>query len=253
MKEAMTELHHTLDLLQSQQRRINVFFRDDDVDEDEPTLRQMLKVFVEHETPVSLEIIPARLTSAGAQRLREDHRSWPGLIELDQHGWQHLNHEPTGRKCEFGVSRTYAQQWNDIRAGKTILEDAFAEAFFPAFTPPWNRCTADTLRALEKCGFGVLSRSDRERPAQGFRFQEISITLDLYQWKTGAVMKAPTVVLSELCEQLKTRDTVGMMLHHKVMDATAFELLKSLVVALRSHPAIVMHTLQSLARSKGGK
>jgi hypothetical protein len=58
--------------------------------------------------------------------LVSDHKRFtPDLIELDQHGWQHTNHETTGRKCEFGPSRSYEQQYADIAQGKALLEAAF--------------------------------------------------------------------------------------------------------------------------------
>jgi predicted deacetylase len=111
------------------------------------------------------------------------------LIELNQHGWRHTNHEPEGRKCEFGASRSFEEQLADIARGREVLEHAFGKAFSPVFTPPWNRCTQDTYRALDQLGFRALSQLQGKQPVAGYNFRELSVRLDLFRWKGGAVMK----------------------------------------------------------------
>lgn len=246
MKEIIAQLRPALDELASTGRQAQVFFRDDDVDEDEPTLHQLLECFIRCDVPINLEVIPGRLTISSIGLLNQCQRYQPGLIELDQHGWQHVNHEPTGRKCEFGSSRSYDQQYEDIARGRKMLESAFGAAFSPVFTPPWNRCTPDTFRVLDELGFQVLSRDSSNAPITGYGFRELSITLDLYRWKNGAAMKAPEEIIRELGAQCRTQTRVGIMLHHKVMDEIAFELLEAMLTTLRQHPAVQLHSFQSL-------
>ena len=40
---------------------------------------------------------------------------------MHQHGYAHVNHEPEGRKCQFGASRSAAEQSDDIAAGRELL------------------------------------------------------------------------------------------------------------------------------------
>jgi peptidoglycan/xylan/chitin deacetylase (PgdA/CDA1 family) len=249
MKEAIEQLRLTLDRLSERQQRVKVFFRDDDVDEDEARLRMLLDLFEESATPVNLEIIPGRLTEPGIQLLRQRRRAQPALFELNQHGWQHVNHELQGRKCEFGLSRSFDEQLSDILRGKQVLEQAFGEAFSPVFTPPWNRCTDATHRALDQLGFQALSKLNNEPPVTGHGFREISVTLDLFRWKGGAAMKTPAEFVAELNSQLSALNIVGVMLHHKVMDAAAFELAQSVVSELRRSDAVQIHSFQSLLRA----
>ena len=251
MKEIVAGLRPACEQLQAAGRRVRIFFRDDDVDEDEETLHRMVKIFLRHNVPVNLEIIPARLTKTAVRALRQYHNFWPHLLGLNQHGWQHLNHEPTGRRCEFGPARSFEQQLHDISQGRAVLEEAFSTGFFPAFTPPWNRCTAATFSALDELGFQVLSKDQGREAVTGYSFQEISITLDLYRWRNGAEMKAPAAIISELSEQLSARDPIGIMLHHKVMDETACELLELLICELNHQPGLEFHTFQSLSESIG--
>jgi hypothetical protein len=223
-----------------------IFFRDDDVDEDEAALRRLLRLFLERNTPINLGVIPGRLTAACAGLLAESAGATPALVELNQHGWLHLNHEREGRKCEFGPSRTCAEQLADIALGRARMTEAFGPNWFPVFIPPWNRCTEETHRAIDHLGFRALSAKRGSSVVTGYRFEEISITLDLYRWNEGARLKSPEEVVDDLIAQLSRRQAIGVALHHKVMDERAFSFLASLLDTLASHPAARFHTFQSL-------
>ncbi len=218
---------------------VNVFFRDDDVDEDEPTLRRLLALFAQKNVPVSLGVIPAKLTTEGINLLTEFATS----IEIVQHGWQHINHELTGRKCEFGSSRSFDEQLADIARGQARMHEAFGEHWFPAFIPPWNRCTAHTHQALAQLGFRVLSQLCGDAsPLTGFSWREISVTLDLYRWKDGATLKPSAELLQAISQQLLQAQPIGVMLHHKVMNDEAFLFLEQLLNELRQASLVRFHT-----------
>ena len=242
----MNELKNALAKLETDNRTINVFFRNDDVDVDEPALRQLLYTFWSLKTPLNLAVIPGLLTEACAALLKEYDRA---QFDLHQHGWRHINHETTGRKCEFGVSRSYARQFKDIARGRQRMDEAFMQSWSRVFTPPWNRCTEDTYRALDQLGFEALSKDSGKPPVTGYRFREISVTFDLYRWKGEPAMKSPENVFSELAAQVNELDIVGIMLHHKVMDASAFAFLEQLLETLSNCPNVRFHTFQSLLRT----
>lgn len=227
---------------------VPIFLRDDDIDDDEETLRELLDISLARGVPVNLEIIPNGLTEAGMRLIADHKRFTPDLVELDQHGWQHVNHEREGRKCEFGPSRSYAQQYDDIAQGKALLETTFAELFTPVFTPPWNRYTADTLRVLHELGFAGFSALYKDGPVSGYDFQDLSVTLDLYCWKGGAAMKAPALLVADLIQQIGGGAPIGLLLHHKVMDADAFAFLDGLLAELRRYPFIHFHPFATLQK-----
>src|SRR5262244_1270877 len=118
MSSSLAQLKSALAERQQQVSPPRLFFRDDDVDEDEATLRRLLRLFLGRETPINLGVIPGRLTAACAELLAESAGAAPAALELNQHGWLHLNHERKGRKCEFGPSRTYAEQLADVAQGR---------------------------------------------------------------------------------------------------------------------------------------
>src|SRR5262245_23769856 len=169
MDSSLALLKSSLARRQQQAAPLRLFFRDDDVDEDEATLRRLLGFFLERETPINLGVIPGRLTAACAELLAQSASVAPALLELNQHGWLHLNYEREGRKCEFGPSRTYAEQLADIARGQARMTEAFGPNWFPVFIPPWNRCTEETHRALDQLGFRALSAKRRDSVVTGYR------------------------------------------------------------------------------------
>lgn len=247
----MTEfalLKETLHRAAAQQRIIELFFRDDDVADDEPALQRLLDVFIQRRTPVNLAVIPGRLTEAGTAMLRERLRTHAHLLEINQHGWMHLNHETTGRKCEFGPTRTFAEQLADLESGRRKLTDLFGADFSAVFVPPWNRCTEATRRAIDQLEFQVLSQLKGAQPVIGYGFTEISVTLDLHRWRGGVTMKAPAELENELARQVNAGEIIGVMLHHQVMDEAALAWLAGLLDELRLHAGLRIHTFQSLLR-----
>ncbi|MGH9754775.1 MAG: hypothetical protein ACREA2_18515 [Blastocatellia bacterium] len=260
MNQHWSQLHASLERLQADGRTINLFFRDDDVDEDEESLRRLLRFFIERETPVNLAIIPGLLTDEAVRLLADNRIGNPGLLCLNQHGWRHINHESVGqsvgqnvrRKCEFGASRNFAEQFEDIVRGRARLNEAFGSDWFPAFIPPWNRCADVTYRVLDQLGFQALSAMRGGVAVTGYGFREISITLDLYRWKGGARLKPAEEIVDDLMRQSQTMgQTIGIMLHHKVMDESAFSFLGSLLDALAPHSIARFHTFQSLLKYDG--
>ena len=141
------------------------------------------------------------------------------------------------------------QQYEDIAQGKALLQETFAELLTPAFTPPWNRYTADTLRALDDLGFAVFSGLRPVVLPQSYGFQALSVSLDLYQWKGGATMKAPSTLVADLITQIQQGESIGLLLHHKVMDTAAFTFLDTLLAELRRYSFMRFHSFTTLQKS----
>ena len=244
MHSSFTQLRNALARRQQQGVPLQLFLRDDDVTDDEPSLRRLLTLCARHTIPINLGVIPGRLTAAGIAVLNDYVQQQPGLLELNQHGWQHVNHEPTGKKCEFGPSRDYAAQLADLAAGQAKMNEAFGAQWSPVFVPPWNRCTAVTARALAQLGFRALSRDAGQAPLPDCR--EVPVTLDLFRWRGGAVLRAADELADELAQQIASTDRVGLLLHHQVLDDAAFALLDEWLRLFNQFPIVRRHTFQSL-------
>lgn len=246
MKPLSDELAGAFGRLGRDGQEAHFFLRDDDSDVVEDTLRSLLDICRRHRAAVNLAAIPGSLTDGGARFLREHVSAHPELVEVHQHGWMHVNHEPQGKKCEFGPTRSFAEQLADIAAGKARMDEAFGNAWFPAFTPPWNRCTEETRRALEELGFSVLSTDGGFRRLPNYHFQQIPVTLDVFRWKGNRTLRPAGEIVGELILQMERRQTVGILLHHKVMDSAAFHFLDWLLAEIRRYPLARFHTFHGM-------
>lgn len=225
-----------------------VFFRDDDAGWGDERLWALLDLFERRSLPVDLAVIPAELRPALTAELAVRARS--GGVHLHQHGYAHVDHEPTGRKCEFGPSRSYEAQAADIARGAAILADAFGDVVEPAFTPPWNRCTAVTADVLADAGFAVLSRDSTATPLPGARIPEVPITVDWFGSRKG-VRWTPYELAERLAAAVRTGGPVGIMLHHAVTDDGEFAAISALLALFTAHPHTRAISLAALAAVPG--
>ena len=212
---------------------INVFFRDDDAGWSDDRLCGLLDRFLEYALPLDLAVIPAALRAPLAGELRE--RAGEGL-SVHQHGFAHVNHEPDGRKYEFGPSRSRAQQRRDIEAGRALLEDRLGGLLVPIFSPPWNRCTAETGECLAELGFRVLSREARAEPLGVPGLRELPVSFDF-------VRLAP----DDLARRFATASPpIGVMFHHAEMDEAEMARAGELLALLAGHPRVVARPMMAL-------
>jgi hypothetical protein len=205
---------------------VSVFFRDDDAGWARGRLYALLDRFERHELPVDLAVIPAALDRRLAAELLE--RAASQRVALHQHGFAHRNHEPEGRKHEFGPHRSPEQQRRDIAVGAARLADLLGELAQPIFTPPWNRCTADTGRCLVELGFAVLSRESRAAPLEVPGLDEVPIRIDWLKPELG----------ERLAMAIAEGGPVGVMFHHAVMDPDHLARADELLALLATHPRV---------------
>ena len=223
---------------------LSIFFRDDDADRDLPQLRRLLDLFRGARVPLNLAVIPGTLDASCARLLRAQ-GDW---LEVHQHGWLHTNHEATGRKCEFGVSRSYLQQRAYIAAGQQRMNDLLGASWQPIFTPPWNRCTAETHRALRDLGFAAVSQSVGG-VLPGTILPQLPISVDIFTWKQSRRLKSCTQVIAEIA-QAPVGVPIGILLHHKVMEEAAFAATREVLACLQSLESAVFHTMGQLMASE---
>jgi hypothetical protein len=217
-------LRKLLDSLDSATEPVEVFFRDDDAGWDDARLLSLCDLFEALELPLDLAVIPAALHEGLARELLA--RDWLGL---HQHGYSHSNHEREGRKCEFGASRSYDDQRRDIAAGRDAL--AGLGIATTLFTPPWNRCTPDTGRALLDLGFTALSREHRAERLGLEGLAELPVHLDVARL-------SPDELDSRFAAHVAEGGPVGVMFHHAVMEREDFDRADELLHALARHPAV---------------
>jgi hypothetical protein len=218
-----------------------VFFRADDVAVPGREFTRLVDIFGKHQVPLTLAVVPAWLTESRWQRILElcgrDHSLWCWI----QHGWRHCNHEPQGRRLEFGPSRSFSRKRKDLQTGFQRLSRLLDDAFTPAFTPPWNRCDSETLQALTELGYQALSRNLGAQPPAPVSLTEYPVGVDLHTRKENDGESGWQNFLVELKESLG-KGFCGIMIHHQRMNNAAFDFMELLLSELkRSNLARLVH------------
>jgi hypothetical protein len=225
-------LRNLLSSLDESTQPVDVFFRDDDAGWEDERLLELIARFASCGLPLDLAVIPASLTSGLASRLADSHAG------LHQHGFAHTNHQPEGRKCEFGPARDYAAQRADIAAGQERLRALLGDRLDPFFTPPWNRCTRDTGRALVSLGFTMLSREHRAEPLG--LLPELPVHLDVARL-------SPLELDERFAERVRIGGPIGVMFHHGVMEPGDMERASALLELLAAHANVVPRPMRDLS------
>ena len=204
-----------------------------------------MTLFSGYGAPLSLAVVPAWLTSDRWAYLKGFEKRNPRRWCWHQHGWRHANHEITGKKQEFGEARSTAQIIRDLTRGKRRLENIMTGAFYPVFTPPWNRCSARTLQALKKLGYEAVSRSGGGKPPSPAGLPDICVNVDLHTRREKNPAAGWQNLLGEL-EQAATTGYCGIMIHHQLMNDAAFDFLEILLNAFTSHPGIHLFNFKDM-------
>jgi predicted deacetylase len=226
---------------------VDLFLRDDDAGWEDERLFAMLAVVDRHALAIDLAVIPQALTPSLAESLIARRARSGARLGLHQHGLAHRNHEPGGRKCEFGPARGRDAQRRDLTEGQELLMNLLPGLVGPVFTPPWNRCTRITAELLAELGFRVLSRHVSEPALNVPGLAEVPVSVDWsYAKRDGRRLTFEE--LSELAaERVRLGGAVGVNLHHAVMDEQELGLLDELCRLLATHAAARCRPLLELA------
>lgn len=222
---------------------VALFFRDDDAGRRDDRLLELLEVFRRHELPLDVAVIPAVLDRDVAAELRSRAGARLGL---HQHGYAHRNHEPEGRRFEFGPSRPHEAQRRDLRAGAERLAALLGDVVQPIFTPPWNRCTIVTGRCLLELGFRVLSRESRASPLGLPGLLELPVGVDWCGRRHGVRFTALEAA-QRLAGAIRAGGPVGVMFHHAVMDGADMSRAGELLAVVAEHSRARVHPMAELA------
>jgi len=205
-----------------------VYFRADDIAVSGSCFRQLMDMFYTHRAPLSLAVVPAWLTPPRWQTLKRIGSKAPDLWCWHQHGWRHQNHEHSGKKQEFGPSRTRQAIERDLLQGRRRLEDLMDIAFHPIFTPPWNRCSAETLQLLRENFYQAISRNMDATPNPPDGLPDFAVGVDLHTAKDANAAQAWRKLWATLEKHLAA-GWCGIMIHHQRMNARAVSFLDLLL------------------------
>ncbi|THB77531.1 MAG: hypothetical protein D6B25_06590 [Desulfobulbaceae bacterium] len=210
--------------LEQRSKPVPVFFRADDIGVSSQNFSRLLKLFEHYEVPLCLAVVPGWLTDTRMKTLRAICDPESELWCFHQHGWLHRNHEQQGKKCEFGSSRHTDDITHDLLNGKRRLESILGNTVFqPFFTPPWNRCSDETIDQLAALGFKGISRDQAKRKNPSL-LPDFAINIDLHTRREQSADLGFAALGQELMRGLE-QNMLGFMIHHQRMNDHAFDLL----------------------------
>jgi len=192
-----------------------LFIRNDDACRLDSAFRFFFELARDHEIPVVHAVIPGKLEKSLIRFLCRAKEKTPQLLDIVQHGWLHANHCVDGKtKFEFGASRTYSMQREDIRLGQKKMRQAFGGYFTRAFVPPYHGYDQRTWRVLGEEGFQVFSGG---APRAGLKkgIMEIPAEVSFSRYDKGRKSIYPAKeVLGKLARGIHRRPICGVVTHH---------------------------------------
>jgi hypothetical protein len=226
-----------------------IFFRADDIGVQGEQFSRLIELFLTAGLPLCLAVVPSWLTTIRFQQLLRLTGQNSSQWCWHQHGWLHRNHESEGKKQEFGPSRPATEQWADLAKGKERLISIMGTTFSPFFTPPWNRCSLDTLHGLQNLQFTAVSRSAGAKPLPPPGLPDLQVNTDLHTRKEENPETCLNNLLNEF-EQGLISGRSGIMIHHQRMNRTAFDFLAILLNLIASHPNLYPVRFQEIGNNR---
>ncbi|MGO7038484.1 polysaccharide deacetylase family protein [Rhizobium acaciae] len=234
---AWDPLHRELDRWQAAGRVARFWLRDDDAIEPTPALETLMALACQSQIPLTLAVIPGLTGEALAARLVED-----AAVAVAVHGWSHTNHAgPERKKQELGGERPADVVLGELAEGFRLLQQLHPARFLPVLVPPWNRIDAALIPALPALGFAALSVYGRAKGDGPMPL--LNTHVDIIDWHGTRGGRSEAELVTELVAELRHRfagsdEPVGVLTHHLVHDAAAWDFLSALFAVTGRHPAV---------------
>ncbi len=205
-----------------------VFFRADDIGVPSKNFEQMMAVFLKYRAPLCLAVVPAWMTRQRRDAMEDFFAKENDFFCWHMHGYRHMNHETKGKNQEFGPARSSRELLYDLSRGNQRLQSIMGKHLTPVFTPPWNRCSLETMKHLKKMGFKGISRSYGSLPAAPRGLKDFPVHVDLHTRKEKQAEKGWQNLLEEIRKGMAS-PACGIMIHHMRMNNQAFIFLEYLI------------------------
>ena len=206
---------------------VPVFFRADDIGVISDSFIRLMELFSCHQLPLNLAVVPAWISAPRWSAIGDVCELSSPLWCWHQHGWRHRNFQQKGKKCEFGSLRQKNHIAADLVKGRDRLKALLGPHFSLFFTPPWNRCTDDTLFILKSAGFKAVSRDSTAKTDTPI-LPDFPVNTDLHTRRE----QSPDDSLRKLGAEVENgirSGMLGIMIHHQLMNRNAFLLLDGLL------------------------
>ncbi len=245
-KDIADAVKKTIDIQLEKHHPVNLFFRADDIGVPSKNYTRMMDLFLKYRTPLCLAVVPAWMTRPRWQSMQPYVKEGGDLFCWHMHGFQHKNYQVHGKKQEFGAHRNVFNIKTDLIRGHERLGQILGRHLTRVFTPPWNRCTLDTMHYLKQMNYTAVSRSCGAAPPAPEGLQDFCVHVDLHTRKDKTAKQGWQTLLQEFSNGLGS-GRCGIMIHHMRMNAQAFIFLEFLLDLLSNSPKINLMTFKQFA------
>lgn len=228
---------------------IPIFFRADDIGVPGAQFLRLMEIFTRYRAPISLAVVPSWLTATRWKALQSVCLRNNNRICWYQHGWRHTNHELRGKKQEFGSSRSKDAIALDLDRGRRRLLQIMQNRFYPAFTPPWNRCSQATLEEMIALKYKAISRNQGADPPAPGKLPDFPVNVDLHTRREVAPAKGWEKLAAEMKGAI-AGGYCGIMIHHQRMNDNAFGFLEDFLGRLVQSPVFHLVNLKELVENE---
>lgn len=237
------DLRRALDDAAESGRRLDFWWRDDDLQRPGPELEPLLAVAATTGWVPGLAVVPEGMDADGlSARLAQTG------AELLVHGFAHRNHAGPGeKKCEFPASRPLEDMCRDATEGLRRLQTAFNRTCHACFVPPWNRIAPELIAELPSCGFSALSTFGPRRAAEPVGgLKCVNTHVDVIDWRGTrrfiGIEAARTAIIRHLAAvragEADSAEPCGLLTHHLIMVEQDWHALGALAAELNAHEAV---------------
>ncbi len=237
-------------------RTASLWWRDDDATKASASLSHLLELAGKFSVPLAVAVVPKLADASLLQMIGQSQNVTPIV-----HGYAHINHAPpTEKQAEFGAHRDHGVMRDELGEGLSILRGMFGDRLFPVLVPPWNRLDntlAAHLAPLGYCGVSAFRPASNRAPAPGLL--QTNCHIDAIDWRDLRGQRPADAVMEELTSILRIRrlyphipegtlimgkpiphgfdpqEPTGILTHHLVQEADAWEFLSQLLRAIAPH------------------
>ncbi|MHA1524198.1 MAG: polysaccharide deacetylase family protein [Alphaproteobacteria bacterium] len=215
--------------------RADIWLRDDDAVTATPALGQLLDLCTKYAVHPVVAVVPGGADNSLAAML-------VGRASACVHGIDHKNHAGPGqKKQELHASRPLDEVLAQLKAGLAAMRARFGAGLAPVLVPPWNRIDPALLPHLAALGFvGLSTFKHRATQFAAPGLVQINTHVDLMEWgdnRRGRPVEQVAAALATALARARHAgaEPVGILSHHLVHDAQAFEALEMVLRITREH------------------
>ena len=204
-------------------KKVNFWFRDDDVGVANDELKEMLYYFSKKNINLLLAAIPSKMDVFIKEVLSEFDNYLIG-----QHGYSHINYSKT-EAAEFTSDRDTLVVKNEIEHGNKILEELFGKKYIKVFIPPWFEIDDNTHKIINELEYLAISNFWSNNKNK-YGINEINCQVDLINWENAWTFGGEEFVLNQLIKEISNCNddnvNIGILLHHERMGKVAYQFLE---------------------------